>query len=136
MDKKTKMMLVVVVVAVVVVGTLLFFVVFKDDENKFFGTWEQIESIPSTLVDPENHSLFETYYVNNSLKFEIVNKSTEKILDTSWWIFKVEFGKLYIGPDENRFGTPLSYSFSDVDTKLTLTRQSDPDEYWVYSKIS
>jgi len=75
-------------------------------------------------------------YENNSLKVEIINISTGGIEDAYWWIYKIEFGKLYIGPDENRFGTPLYYSFSDDNTKLTLTLQSDPDEYWVYSKIS
>ena len=128
MDKKIKTILAVVVIAVVVVGALLFFVVFRDDKSKFIGTWELIEAIPPTLGDPENHSLFETYYNNNSLKLEIINKSTGEILDTNWWIFKVEFGKLYIGPNENYFSEPISYTFSNDDTELNLNGN-------VYSKI-
>ena len=133
MKKKTKIIIAFGIVMILVVSTFLFFVVFKDGKNKFFGTWELIEATnPGFSIEDFRHT--QTFYENNSLKEELINISTGEKALIYWEIHKVEFGKLYFGPDENHFGTPLSYTFSDDDTKLTLRLNSQ--EYWIYSKIN
>ena len=133
MKKNTKMIIALVIVAILVVSTILFFVVFKDDKNKFIGVWKEIEgTIPSGPY--ENFSYTKSFFNNNSLKESVINISSGETLFEYWEIYKVEFGKLYFGPDENRFGNPLSYTFSDYGTKLTLRLNSQ--DYWIYSKVS
>jgi len=133
MKKKTKITITLGVVVILVVSAFLFFVVFKDDRNKFIGTWELVEAT-NPGFSTENFRHTQTFYENNSLKEELINISTGEKALIYWEIYKVEFEKLYFGPEEDRFGTPLSYTFSDDDTKLTLRLNSQ--EYWIYSKIN
>jgi len=137
MKRKVKTIVAVIIVIAIIVSVIMYSFVNTNDKSRFIGTWEEIEATSSGLADPENFSLIWTFYDNNSLKEEIVNISTGETVFVYWEIYKVEFGKLYFGPDGDRFGTPPPYyTFSDDDTKLTLTLQSDSDEYWIYSKIS
>jgi len=132
MERKIKIIISLLILITLVIA-LLYFVVIKDDKEKFIGTWELIEATnPGFSIEDFRHT--QTFYENNSLKEELINISTGEKALIYWEIYKVEFGKLYFGPDENHFGTPLSYTFSDDDTKLTLRLNSQ--EYWIYSKIN
>jgi len=53
MEKKIKTILASVIVIVIIVSALLHLFVFRDDKNKFIGTWEQIEATIPGLTDPE-----------------------------------------------------------------------------------
>jgi len=133
MQRKIKTIIALIIIIAIIISAMFYLFVFMNDKSRFIGTWEFIDAEPPSFMYPENYSLFETYYENNSLKIEITNSSTEEILDTSWWIYKIEFGKLFIGHNENDFSEPISYTFSNDDERLT---RGDEDGHYVYSKIS
>jgi len=133
MKKNNKIIITFVIIAILVISTILFFVVFKDDKDKFIGEWKEIEA--TTPSGPyKNFSYTKSFFRNNSLKESVINISSGETLFEYWEIYKLEFGKLYFGPDESHLGDPLSYTFSEDDTKLTLCLNAQ--EYWIYSQIN